>query len=139
MGDATAARGTEGLKRIPIFAGLDDDALGRILACAAEVDVPAGQVLAEAKLPGAGLFIVEEGSVVVEIPGHPVELGPGEFFGELSLLTDAPRSARVQAKTPVRCLAIARADVERLLNQEPTMALAMLRALAHRLVELETH
>jgi CRP-like cAMP-binding protein len=68
-----------------------------------------------------------------------VELGPGDFFGELALLVpEATRVARVRAATPVRCFAIGRSQFGELIEQEPSIALAMLRALARRLVDTMT-
>ena len=94
----------EQLRRIPLFSGLDDEALQRVLAVVtSEQQVQAGHVLTQEGQPASGMFIIEEGTVVVERPSGAVELGPGEFFGELGLLhEDAVRSLRVHAKTPVR-------------------------------------
>ena len=61
------------------------------------------------------------------------QLAPGQFFGEMSLLTDDPHSARVRAKTSVRCLALSRRDFTALLDDEPKVAVAMLPVLARRL------
>jgi voltage-gated potassium channel len=127
------------LRSVSLFAELGDDGLQRILDCATEFDAPAGQVLAEVRMAGSGLFVIEEGTAIVDVPGHPLELGPGESFGELSLLTDHDRAARVRAKTPIRCLALARHDFQRILDTEPRLAIAMLRSLAKRLVEFTTH
>ena len=136
VNDATTTQRIEHLRSVPIFAELDDDGLSSILACATEFDAPAGQVLAEAGMAGAGLFVIEEGAVVVEVPDHPRELGPGDFFGELSwLVPDTPRAARVRTKTGARCLALSRHDFERLLEDQPKMALAMLRVLARRILD----
>lgn len=122
------------LRGIPAFVGLDDDALERIIGASTEVTWPAGKVLARADDPGAGMFIVDEGTVVVEAPGRTIELGPGEIFGELSLLVpDSRRAARVRATAPVRCLAIDRGAFERLLDEEPAFARAMLTVVAQRL------
>jgi voltage-gated potassium channel len=87
--------------------------------------------------PGLGMFVVEEGRVVVELShGREVELGPGEFFGELALLIpEGVRAARVRAETDVRCLAIGRDDFAGLLDTEPSIAVAMLPVLARRLSE----
>ena len=60
-------------------------------------------------------------------------LGPGEFFGELSVLDGLPRVAQVVALEPTRCLALASWDFERLCSSSPTLALAILRGLAARL------
>jgi CRP-like cAMP-binding protein len=122
------------LRRLPLLEGLDDDVLIRVLDASTEVECPAGQVLARAHDPGAGMFVIEEGSVVVEAPHRQIELGPGEFFGELSLLVpESTRVARVRAKTPVRCIAINRLDFEELLHDEPRIAVAMLPVVARRL------
>jgi CRP-like cAMP-binding protein len=122
------------LRQLPVFAGLGEDVLERILAASSEVECPAGQVLIRADDPGAGMFVLEEGTVVVEAPGRVIELGPGEFFGELGLLVpESKRAARVRAKTPVRCVAIDRAAFEALLEDEPRVALAMLPVIARRL------
>jgi CRP-like cAMP-binding protein len=122
------------LRAVPAFAGLGDVALTRVARASIEVTCAAGQVLARADDPGAGMFMVEEGTVVVEAPGRTIELGPGEVFGELSLLVpESTRVARVRATTPVRCLALDRGTFEKLLDTEPAFAQAMLRVVARRL------
>ena len=124
------------LRAIPLFAGLEPDALERIADLATEVEARAGQVLTRANEPGAGMFVVEEGTVAVELRSRTVEFGPGEFFGELSLLVpDARRIARVRATTDARLLAVSRADFAALLECEPRIAVSMLPVLAQRLVE----
>jgi CRP-like cAMP-binding protein len=122
------------LRSIPLFAELSDDALERILECAADFDAAPGHVLVESNQPGAGLFVIEDGTVEVELPHRRVQLGPGEFFGELALLDQAAMHvARVHALSRVRCLAIRRDDFERLLEAEPRFAISMLKILARRL------
>jgi CRP-like cAMP-binding protein len=122
------------LRLVPILSELDEHILERILGASTEFESPAGQVLIRANDPGAGMFVLEAGTVVVEAPGRTIELGPGEFFGELSLLVpESTRVARVRAKTPVRCLAIDRSAFEDLLDREPSLTLAMLRVIARRL------
>ena len=135
---ATDAR-LERLRSVALFAGIGEDGLRRIAECATEFEAPASQLLVEVRMPGSGLFVIEEGTVIVDVPGHPLELGPGESFGELSLLSDHPRAARVRAKTQIRCLAISRHDFARILEAEPRLAIAMLRELSRRLVESTTH
>lgn len=82
---------------------------------------------------GTGVFIIEEGSVTVELPHEDdVTLGPGEFVGELSVLADTPRSARVCVEEDLRAVAIRRSDLDALLEEEPSIALAMLRGIARR-------
>jgi CRP-like cAMP-binding protein len=122
------------LRAVPAFAGLGDTALARVARASTEVTSAAGQVLARADDPGAGMFMIEEGTVVVEAPGRTIELGPGEVFGELSLLVpESTRVARVRAATAVRCLALDRGTFEKLLDTEPAFAKAILRVVARRL------
>jgi CRP-like cAMP-binding protein len=124
----------EKLRSIPLFAGLSDHGLERVAELSTEFEEPAGWVLVEVGQPGSGMFVLEEGTVEVHTPdGGEWELGPGEFFGELALLTDHPRIARIRAKTPVRCLAISRMDFSKLLQEEPEIAVAMLPTLAQRI------
>jgi CRP/FNR family cyclic AMP-dependent transcriptional regulator len=65
-------------------------------------------------------------------------LGPGEFFGELSVLDGGPRVAQVVTEAPTTCLAIASWDFERVLRDEPGVALAVLRVVAARLRQVTT-
>jgi voltage-gated potassium channel len=124
----------EKLRTIPLLAGLSDESLTRVADLVTEFEEPAGWVLVEVGQPGSGMFVLEEGTVVIETPdGRSWEYGPGEFFGELALLTDHPRNARIRAKTPVRCLAISRMDFSKLLREEPEIAVAMLPKLAQRI------
>lgn len=130
----TTEERVEALKSIPLFAGLNDDTLQNIIAASTEFEVEAGHVLIEAGQAGAGLFVLEEGTVEVLVGGKHIDLGPGEFVGELALLTHgALHAGRVCAKTPMRALAIARKDFQALLHSEPKLALAMLETLASRL------
>lgn len=135
MTQPTIAQRLEMLKSLPLFEGLSQDSLQNILDMSAEFQAAPGQVLVELHMAGSGLFVIEEGTVVVERSGKNIELGPGQFFGELALLTSTPRTARVRAKTPTRLLAIGRPEFRKLLDSEPKMAIAMLEVLAKRLAD----
>jgi voltage-gated potassium channel len=126
------------LRGSSIFAALDDETLERIAARFSEVEFPASHVLIESRTPGAGLFVICDGTVAVQVHGKERELGAGDVVGEISLVEeDGLRRARVVSKTPVRCLALGRGDFDELLESEPALAAAM-RALAReRLAELE--
>jgi CRP-like cAMP-binding protein len=127
------------LRAIPLFAALDERALALIAATATEFDASAGHVLVERGQEGAGMFVLEEGTVIVDLPGgRTLKRGRGEFFGELALLGGGPRTARVRAATEVRCLAIGRRDFAQLLESEPRIAVAMLPVLARRLADTAT-
>jgi CRP-like cAMP-binding protein len=111
------------LRTVPLFADLDDAQLDRLAAATTEFEAPAGQALIERGRPGSGMFVLEEGKAVVEAPEGTREIGPGDVFGERSLLgEDIERTARVRARTDVRCLAIARPEIERLLAEDPRLA-----------------
>jgi CRP-like cAMP-binding protein len=129
----TDAERAAALRSIPLFAELEEASRQRIVEIAGELEAAAGQVLVQPRTEGSGMFVVEEGTVVVEREGKHIELGVGEFFGELALLTDTKRTARVRAKTSARLLAIPRDEFRALIESEPRMALGMLEVLAKRL------
>src|SRR6476659_10217831 len=103
------AASVEDLRAIPLFAELEPDALERLAEAATEVVAQPDQVLVEPLQAGTGMYFVVKGIVEVEAREGWRELGPGNFFGELALLTDdGRRTARCRAKTQVRCLAFNR-------------------------------
>ena len=127
------------VRKVPMFAELDDEEMAWVAGLATEFDVPAGFVLIEHGQPGSGMFIVTDGTISIQLPRGTLERGPGEFVGELALLADGfTRTARVRAKTPVQGLAISRQAFAELLQKEPMVAVKMLPVLAMRLAEAET-
>jgi CRP-like cAMP-binding protein len=126
---ASASNLLERLRAQPLFADLDEEALVLLAADTTELEAPAGQLLIEYRAPGSGLFVLEEGHAVVEAPDGRFELGPGDVFGERALLGDMPRAARVRAESDVRCLAIARPAIDRLVREQPEIG-ERLRALS---------
>ena len=74
------------VRKVPMFAGLDDDEMAWVAGLATEFDVPAGFVLIEHGQPGSGMFIITDGTISIEVPRGALERGPGEFVGELALL-----------------------------------------------------
>jgi CRP-like cAMP-binding protein len=130
----------ERLRTIPLFAELDEAGLEQVARVATEFEAEAGHVLIHPGMEGSGLFVVEEGTLGVDLPHGVTEIGAGQFVGELSLLAPGIlRTARVHALTAVRCVAISRADFEALLRAEPRIAAAMLPVLARRLADLMEH
>jgi CRP/FNR family cyclic AMP-dependent transcriptional regulator len=129
------------LSSATLFDGLDAEAMERIAAVATEVEFPADHVIARQGEIGTGFFVIASGGArVVRDGGTVATLGPGDFFGELSVLDGRPRVAQVLAEGPTTCLAIASWDFETLLLEEPRITLAILRGLVSRLRELtETH
>jgi CRP-like cAMP-binding protein len=111
------------LSALPLFADLDDAELDRLAAATTEFEAPAGQALIERGRPGSGMFVLEQGKAIVEAPEGKRQLNPGDVFGERALVgNDGERTARVRAETDVRCLAIARTELELLLAENPPLA-----------------
>ena len=87
------------------------------------VSFAAGKVLIERGKPGTGLFVVREGTLVVEAPEATRELGPGAVLGERALMSpDGTRTARVRALTDGVVLAVERAEIDRLCAEDPALA-----------------
>jgi CRP-like cAMP-binding protein len=133
----TQDRRAELLAGCPLFKGIDADGLAKLAALATSVDFPAGHVIARQGEIGTGFFVIVSGGVRVVRDGTVVaHLGPGEFFGELSVLDRMPRNATVSAEAPTSCLALASWDFENVLLAEPALTLAILRGVAMRLREV---
>ena len=121
------------LRSISLFADASDAGLARVAAASGEMTAAAGQIVALEGDPGSGMFVIVDGTAKVEWRGGSVDLGPGTFFGELTLLAPGgTRIARVRAATEMRCLAIPRDDAIALVESEPTVALSMLKEIARR-------
>jgi len=130
----THERRTDLLAACRLFKGVDPTDLAGVAERAVEVEFPADRVIARQGEVGTGFFVVVDGSVRVVRDGQEVAvLGPGEFFGELSVLDGLPRVAQVVAVQPTRCLALASWDFEQAILDNPSLALAILRGLAMRL------
>ena len=135
----TADRRAELIGGCRLFQGLDHGDLAAVAAVSIEVDFAADRVIARQGEIGTGFFIVVDGRVRVVRDGTAVaHLGPGEFFGELAVLDGGPRVAQVVAEVPTTCLAIPTWDFEKVLREEPGVALAVLRVVAARLREVTT-
>jgi CRP-like cAMP-binding protein len=133
----TLDRKAELLSAARLFDGVDAAGMDRIAAVAVQVDFPPDHVVARQGEIGTGFFIVVGGGARVVRGGETIAtLGPGDFFGELSVLDGKPRNAQVITVGPTTCLALASWDFEAVLLAEPRVALAILRGLATRLRDL---
>jgi len=133
----THDRRAELLAGCPLFKGIDAEGLAMLAELATPVDFPAGHVIARQGEIGTGFFVIVSGSVRVVRDGDVVaRLGPGEFFGELSVLDRMPRNATVATEELTSCLALASWDFEKILLEEPALTLAILRGVAARLREV---
>jgi CRP-like cAMP-binding protein len=130
----THDRRAELLGGCPLFRGVTPDALAGLADVATAVDFPPGHVIARQGEIGTGFFVIVSGGVRVVRDGAVVaRLGPGEFFGELSVLDRMPRNATVAAETATTCLALASWDFEKVLLEQPALTLSILRGVAARL------
>jgi CRP-like cAMP-binding protein len=126
------------LEAVPLFAGLSKRDLRRVAALARTTHYPAGTVVVRAGDAGNSFHVVLEGSARVETSGHrTLRRRVGDFFGEMSLLDGAPRSADVTATTELVTMSIGRSGFAKLLRDEPSVAMGVLRALAQRLRDAE--
>jgi CRP-like cAMP-binding protein len=137
--------GIEHLQKLPLFATLTFDEATRLSSILQTRDVPAGTVLIEQNALGDALFILLSGEARVsrDVDGdgqHTASeelgtLGPGELFGEMSLVDDVLTSARVSAATPARVLRLPRRDFEALLQGQDALALKIYRAFCRTLTD----
>lgn len=128
---------TELLAAAPLFAGVDADGLASMGERVVEVEFQPGHVIARQGDVGTGFFIVATGSVRVIRDGDTIAtIGPGGFFGELSVLDGLPRTAQVVAAEPTVCLGLASWEFEAVVREQPAVALSVMRGLAMRLREL---
>ena len=94
---------------------MSPDDLRMLETVGAEAEVATGHVLIESGQRGSGLYVILEGTVLVEAPEGTRELGPGAVIGERALLSaDGTRTARVRTTSDVRVLAVDRVEFERL-------------------------
>ncbi len=127
------------LQTVPLFQGLDERQLLRLSKRFTERSFPKGEAIVTQGTLGIGLFIVESGAadaVRANPDGskHVVNhFGPTEFFGELSLLDDAPRTATVVATEDTRCLILTQLDFLSALREDAEIPVIMLKVLAKRL------
>ena len=130
----TQDRRTALLGACPLFSGVTGEDLAAIAERAVEVDFPADHVIARQGEIGTGFFVIVEGQVRVVRDGQELaRLGPGDFFGEMSVIDGLPRVAQVVTTSDSRCLALASWEFERLIVDHPTIGLAILRGLSARL------
>ena len=115
-----------GLRRLPLFAGLDDETLARVERVADVIDVPSGTVLTHEGRYEGYFYDVAAGSVGIERGGVDVDtIGEGGFFGEIALRDAGPRTATVTALTDCRLVRIANDDLEDLEARSPAIREAL--------------
>jgi CRP/FNR family transcriptional regulator, cyclic AMP receptor protein len=130
-------RKVEALARTPLFAGLSKKELRELARMTDDITVEAGDVLCKEGELGREFFVIMEGEAEVTRKGKRLEKrGGGDFFGEIALIEDTPRTATVKAKTPLRLFVLTSRAFRPMLDDHPAIERKVLRALAKRLVSL---
>jgi CRP/FNR family transcriptional regulator, cyclic AMP receptor protein len=126
------------LEEVNLLAGCSRKRLRAIAKISEVIEVPAGTVLARLGDRGEEFFLILDGSAHVEVsPRKRSRLGPGQYFGEMSLLDGGPRSATVVADTPLRLLVIKRRNFSTLLREAPDLTQSLLATLSRRVRNAE--
>jgi CRP-like cAMP-binding protein len=122
------------LKRVQLFSDCTKAELLEVAISADEREAPDGRKLTEEGRPGHEFFVLVEGTVVVRRGERKLaDLGPGDWFGEIAILTYKPRTATVTATSPVRLLLVDDRAFRRVVETTPRIALKVLRNVAQRL------
>jgi CRP/FNR family transcriptional regulator, cyclic AMP receptor protein len=126
------------LSQVQLFSACSKRDLSRIAVLAEEIEVPAGRVLMRQGDLGLEAFVISDGRAKATIRGkRSAKLGPGECFGEMALLHQAPRSATVTAETDMRLFVLGSRQFSALIEDVPVVGRRVLAALAERLREAE--
>lgn len=122
------------LRKIPLFEACNEKQLEFIATRVEEVDVPAGKTLTEKGRSGGEFFVIISGTAEVRRgSGAPASLGPGDYFGEIALLDNGPRTATVKTTSAMRCLVLSPRQFQDVLYQDAAIAVNMLHSVVRRL------
>ena len=135
------SRLAEDLAEVPLFSDLSRRQLRKLAGGFREIRFrPGGTVVREGQVDGVGFFVIAEGTAAVSVSGSTVAtIGPGEYFGELAMLTKQARAATVTAATPLRCLTIRFWDFRQFAQENPDISWKLLQHLAGLLAERARH
>jgi CRP/FNR family transcriptional regulator, cyclic AMP receptor protein len=129
----------EHLAQVRLFSTLNKKELTFVGRASDEVRVPAGKVVVSEGATGREFYLILEGQAIVRRGGRRVAmLGPGQYFGELSLLDRGPRTATVVADTDMNLLVLGQREFSTILEAVPTVSHKLLEAMAHRLRECDS-
>jgi len=127
---------TDLLQRVPIFQGLEPRELERIGSSMKQRTFNAGDTVTAEGTGGVGFFVIESGQARVTIGGKDRRtLGPGDYFGEVALLTDSPRTATITAETDLRCYGMTSWDFKPLVETHSSIAWKLLQTMAKKYQE----
>jgi len=128
------------LKKVSLFYGLDDNQLSKIVEYLEEKNYEKGEIIFEEGSPGNSLFIIKNGRVEVRLKRGDLvlvlaELDEGSFFGELSLITDTPRSATCTALKDTSLYVLKKDDFWKIVEKDPRIGVVVLKNLAEELAD----
>ena len=128
----------ERIRSVPLFSEFGDKDLQRVAAIAKEVEFPAGKVIAKQGESGVGFHMIAEGETSISVDGvEHATLGPGSYFGEISLVDGGQRSATVTAKTDLKTVSLTSWDFSALLDEYPRLSRGLLIEVCRRLRAVE--
>jgi CRP/FNR family transcriptional regulator, cyclic AMP receptor protein len=125
----------DSLRKAPLFADLSKDELQELAKVTEDLEVQPGKVLCREGELASEFFVIVDGDVEVTRDGQRLRtLGSGEFFGEIALLEEMPRTATVTAISPLRFFVLTRQSFWGMVNRSPEVERKLLRALAKRVI-----
>lgn len=130
---------TDDLKNVPLFSTLTERQLKRLARGFKQRDFEPGVTpVRRGKMSGVGFFVIREGEASVSVDDAEVaRLGPGEYFGELGLISERARTATVTAETPLRCVMLTSWDFRRFVKDNPDAAWKLLQHTVDLLAQAE--
>jgi CRP/FNR family cyclic AMP-dependent transcriptional regulator len=124
----------EALRKVPLFAELEQRELEMLARQLHERRFPDGAEVTKEGAGGAGFFVIAEGNAEVSVRGEQrTTLGPGDYFGEIALIDEGMRSASITAATDLLCYGMTPWEFRPFVEEHPQVAWTLLTTLAKRL------
>jgi CRP-like cAMP-binding protein len=138
MAKASSDEYLDRLRSVPLFAECDDAELKQIAGLGTEINVSSGQALTTEGGAAHEAFLLMDGHATATRGGKQIAtFGPGDFFGEMALIGNRPRSATVTADDDLTVRAFHQTEFRQMMNDVPSIAVGILRTMAERLLDAE--